>query len=146
MRRTASRRDVAVAPRLLCSCCWQSMKDPCRCDRARASMARMGRAGVVSAAAAVATCAISCVETTSVECGDGRWCSEGRTCDPGTRTCVDPAACGNDRIDTADGEVCDGDRLGDTTCESLGLHGSRPRCNDDCRTFDVSACDGKCGD
>lgn len=56
-----------------------------------------------------------------------------------------PQACGNGSID--DGEACDGDALGGTTCDDLvGLTGAGLACAPDC-TFDVTACEAVvCGD
>jgi hypothetical protein len=52
--------------------------------------------------------------------------------------------CGDGRVSF--GEVCDGDDLGDFTCETFGFH--KPEglaCAPDCG-FDASGCGGICGD
>ncbi|PKN44154.1 MAG: hypothetical protein CVU59_12395, partial [Deltaproteobacteria bacterium HGW-Deltaproteobacteria-17] len=58
--------------------------------------------------------------------------------------CIATGACGDGVIQTAFGESCDGDALGDQTCESRGLAGGVLACNDDC-TFDTAGC-AICGD
>ncbi len=54
--------------------------------------------------------------------------------------------CGDGVVDDAYGEECDGDNLGEETCESLGL-GARGElsCNPDC-ILNTSSCGGRCGD
>jgi hypothetical protein len=48
------------------------------------------------------------------------------------------AVCGDDTVEGR--EVCDGDDLGDETCESQGFGSGRLACADDCSAFDTSAC------
>ncbi|HWB78075.1 MAG TPA: lamin tail domain-containing protein [Nannocystaceae bacterium] len=50
--------------------------------------------------------------------------------------------CGNGTLD--DGEVCDGDQLGDATCESEGFGGGTLACAADCSALDTAMCD-TCG-
>lgn len=50
--------------------------------------------------------------------------------------------CGNGTLD--DGEVCDGDQLGDATCESEGFGGGTLACAADCSALDTTMCDA-CG-
>ncbi|MCA9557168.1 MAG: hypothetical protein KC583_01280 [Myxococcales bacterium] len=51
-----------------------------------------------------------------------------------------PAGCGNGTID--EGEVCDGQNLGNASCDTLGLDPGTLRCAADCRRFDPSGCGG----
>ncbi|MBU1243544.1 hypothetical protein KKD52_05465 [Myxococcota bacterium] len=107
--------------------------------------------------------------TEDPRCGDGRLQS-GEDCDGADlagRTCVNydfyggdlacnddctldfsacyaTGACGDGVIQTSFGESCDGDALGDQTCESRGLAGGVLACTEDC-TFDVTGC-AICGD
>ena len=52
--------------------------------------------------------------------------------------------CGDDDVDGADGEACDGGNLNGQTCESQGFTGGLLVCGATC-AFDVSGCAGKCG-
>ncbi len=55
------------------------------------------------------------------------------------------SACGNGVVEGD--EACDGEDVGDQTCESLGFHGGEVLCTSDC-TVDLSLCElvGRCGD
>ena len=54
-----------------------------------------------------------------------------------------PETCGNDVIEAP--EECDGENLGNATCEGLGFYGGTLHCSTYCR-FDTSDCGGTCGD
>lgn len=67
-----------------------------------------------------------------------------------TSSCVPIVnSCGNGTIDTALGEVCDGNKLNNATCESLVGKGStgNPLCASGCKSYDLSQCTAasKCG-
>lgn len=49
-----------------------------------------------------------------------------------------PMTCGNGELD--DGEVCDGGRLGEATCESQGLYSGKLSCSANCLELDTSDC------
>ena len=54
----------------------------------------------------------------------------------------DFARCGNERINIARGEECDGTKLGGATCESLGFTGGELACSAECQ-YDTSGCTGR---
>mgnify|MGYP001004224740 CR=1 FL=1 len=58
--------------------------------------------------------------------------------------CTAVGSCGDDVIQDAFGESCDGETIGGVTCESLGHGGGELACAADC-TYDVSGC-AVCGD
>ncbi|MBU1245254.1 formylglycine-generating enzyme family protein [Myxococcota bacterium] len=62
--------------------------------------------------------------------------------------CMAEGRCGDESIQGAFGEICDGTELGEETCEDLGYHGGLLACGDTCTAWDVSACAevGRCGD
>jgi len=55
--------------------------------------------------------------------------------------------CGDDALQDLHGEECDGVRLDDQTCETLGYYGGTLLCGEDCR-FNLEPCAalGRCGD
>ncbi len=55
---------------------------------------------------------------------------------------IDPDACGNGVLDR--GEECDGDNLGDASCQGAGFDAGQVVCNDQCR-LDTTGCTA-CGD
>ncbi len=56
--------------------------------------------------------------------------------------CSAATLCGNDKIDTEIGEVCDGSKLGDKTCSMiLGRHAEGTlKCSSNCMFYDISDC------
>ena len=52
--------------------------------------------------------------------------------------------CGDNTVDAADDEQCDGDNLNGQTCQNLGYTGGIVSCTEGCR-FDISACESACG-
>ncbi|OGR11689.1 MAG: hypothetical protein A2341_02405 [Deltaproteobacteria bacterium RIFOXYB12_FULL_58_9] len=60
--------------------------------------------------------------------------------------CVGQNECGNNTLEPP--EVCDGSRLDNKTCRSLGYSAGILGCNSDCMAFDTTACttDAVCGD
>ncbi len=60
--------------------------------------------------------------------------------------CETTGRCGDGTVQGVFGEVCDGDDLDGSSCESLGFHPGTLACADDCRSFDVRQCAGRCGD
>ncbi len=52
--------------------------------------------------------------------------------------------CGDNTVDAADGEQCDGENLNGQTCQNLGYTGGTISCTAECR-FDISACQSACG-
>lgn len=59
---------------------------------------------------------------------------------PGAANEANPSTeCGNGTLDHD--EVCDGDKIGDTTCEDLGLSTGTPGCAGDCQSFTVADCE-----
>ena len=123
----------------------------------------------------VALALVACVKSTEVECGDGRVCPPGNTCDDDNHRCLSPeqvAACdGHAEGDTCtlatvsgichagvceplvcgDGvrtgtEACDGTDLGSADCTTAGFYDPAGlACTEFC-TFDTSQCTGFCGD
>ena len=109
------------------------------------------------------------VDTPKPRCGDGR-AQAGEECDGADvlgRTCISSGfyggelacndecqlvytgcaaagSCGDEVIQDAFAELCDGTTLGGATCESLGHAGGELACASDC-TFDISGC-AVCGD
>ena len=61
--------------------------------------------------------------------------------------CTGFGRCGDNAIQAAYGEQCEGVDLAGQTCEGLGWHGGQLLCGDDCR-FDETPCAavGRCGD
>jgi len=61
--------------------------------------------------------------------------------------CEAVGRCGDDAIQDAFGEACDGTDLDGQSCESLGYHGGTLACTTGCE-LDLSACEavGRCGD
>ncbi len=55
--------------------------------------------------------------------------------------------CGDNGVDAADGEECDGANLNGNSCQSLGYHGGTLSCDAECR-FVLESCEalGQCGD
>ena len=55
--------------------------------------------------------------------------------------------CGDDALDTGNGETCDGNEFGGETCTTIGYHGGYLQCTADC-TLDTTVCEesGACGD
>ncbi len=52
--------------------------------------------------------------------------------------------CGDDLVNGADGEECDGGNLNGNTCQGLGHGGGALACRADC-TFDLGGCENACG-
>jgi len=52
--------------------------------------------------------------------------------------------CGDDQVNGADGEECDGGNLNGNTCQGLGHGGGMLACLTDC-TYDLSGCESACG-
>ncbi|MBU1070514.1 hypothetical protein KJ975_13185 [Myxococcota bacterium] len=53
--------------------------------------------------------------------------------------------CGNNVVETTDGEQCDGSNLNGSSCQALNYSGGQLACNTTDCTFDTSACDSVCG-
>jgi alpha-tubulin suppressor-like RCC1 family protein len=62
--------------------------------------------------------------------------------------CIAVGRCGDETIQTAFEEVCDGVNLDGQSCLGLGYHGGALACSQDCRALDESDCVavGRCGD
>lgn len=70
-------------------------------------------------------------------------CDPPRSCYEGTANCrVVRRLCGNGRIDTADGEVCDtkGPLVDGATCAEFGMGPGVVGCRSDCKQFVTSGC------
>ena len=92
-------------------------------------------------------CLDDCTTHTNV-CGDGYVC-ETEECDEGgeTSSCdgdCTAVECGDGRINTSAGEVCDGDDVQGETCVTQGCEEGALACGEGCLSFDVSEC-GFCG-
>jgi len=61
---------------------------------------------------------------------------------PPAQESPDPCLCGNDTLDT--NETCDGEQLDSQSCTTVegGFTGGTLACEDDCRGFDTSSCEG----
>ena len=118
--------------------------------------------------------ALACEDKTTVteSCGDGfvdpvEECDQttgGQTCASlghynllGTLTCRSDCLydrsgcggrCGDNLVDSEDGEACDGTHLNGNSCVLLGYHGGTLACQPDCGGYDESGClaVGRCGD
>jgi cysteine-rich repeat protein len=69
-------------------------------------------------------------------------------CDPGTCRFVFTdcgGSCGDGIIQTASGEVCDTDELGDATCATEGFYEGTLTCGSNCQLV-TGDCSGQCGD
>jgi len=60
--------------------------------------------------------------------------------------CALAGRCGDDGIQAAQGEVCDGANLAGQTCQSLGYYEGSLTCSADCRAVLTSGCSQRCGD
>ncbi len=71
----------------------------------------------------------------------------GLDCRHDTTGCEATGRCGDGVVQPDAGEACDGEALGDQTCESLGFYGGTLTCGSDC-AFDTAACEQelRCGD
>ena len=80
-----------------------------------------------------------CLRSTITECEDGWTCPPGARCAaaPTPEVHCMPSTCGDGILD--DGELCDGDEVGDTDCVALGSDVGAVRCDANCR-YDASAC------
>ncbi|HEY5938929.1 MAG TPA: hypothetical protein VIU61_29955 [Kofleriaceae bacterium] len=80
-----------------------------------------------------------CLRSTLAECEDGWTCPPGARCAaaPTSEVHCMPASCGDGILD--DGELCDGDQVGDTDCVGLGYDAGAVRCDANCR-YDANAC------
>jgi DNA-binding beta-propeller fold protein YncE len=79
-------------------------------------------------------------------CGSGVSCRS--DCTYNTSSCV-AGACGDDLVQAACGELCDGSQLGGETCRSLGWGSGNLGCQSNCAELDESECsvcdnDGVC--
>ncbi len=80
----------------------------------------------------------------STPCRDNEYCDKGATI---TETVCRPL-CGNGKVDTEKGELCDGSNLGDGTCASATGDSSATgnvTCNGNCKGFVTTGCQ-YCGD
>jgi hypothetical protein len=108
-----------------------------------------GGGGGTSCSGAQRACGSSCVDTSSdvAHCGGCyQPCAADEACEAGA--CVPGAAslCGNGAIDM--GEVCDGELLGDASCESQGFGPGALACAKGCADYDRTGCGApdSCGD
>jgi len=72
----------------------------------------------------------------------------GQDCTLDLAGCEEAGRCGDQMVQAAFDEVCDGEDLGGHTCGSLGYYGGTLACTADCEQFDESGCmtTGRCGD
>ncbi|MBU1238919.1 hypothetical protein KJ865_04345, partial [Myxococcota bacterium] len=59
--------------------------------------------------------------------------------------CEGAGWCGDETLQSSEGEECDGSELGGETCESLGYGSGQLACSEQCG-FDISGCQDSCGD
>ncbi len=102
------------------------MRLPCVLD----GLGPSRRIGALSLAVGLMTCAEESLSTLQ-QCGDDA-ASESRP------ECVAP--CGNGRLDA--GEICDGDDVGDSSCDAVGLGSGVVACLPGCQELDVTGCVG----
>jgi len=128
----------------------------------------MSRKSIVSMFA-FTLCLSACTKTTTTDsCGDG-FMDPGEECDSstggatcqslgyydaqGTLSCTDKclfdtigcgARCGDNVVDTAHGELCDGTNLNGGSCQALGSTGGVLACDEHCQ-YDLSGCTSFCG-
>ena len=63
-----------------------------------------------------------------------------------TSGCNQSSTCGDGTVQSANGELCDGDNLNGQTCVTRGYYEGTLSCQSHCMAFDESLCQQRCGD